>query len=177
MSEWKRILKASIYGGSLCRIYSVFPTSSHNKVGRENGEKPWFAGLGKLTMNNDVRMIIPIDEETGVVMISYTDGVIADRWAKMESEKGIREVNRRLKELIDERLKISIPMPKHTKIFHWLNGVGYWKVGANSSAVEKMATVGVRGMYFCGENYSSENQQWIEGSLDTAELVFQSMRL
>lgn len=124
-----------------------------------------------MTMKNDVRMIIPIDEEKGVVMISYTDGAIANRWARMESEKGIREVNQRLKELIDERLDISIPMPKHTRVFYWSNGVGYWKVGADSATVEKRATNGFHGLYFCGENYSAKNQQWVEGALDTAELV------
>ena len=165
-NEWKRIIKASVYGGSLCRIYSVFPPS----------EKPWFSGLGKITMDNDVRMIIPIDEEKGVVMISYTDGAIANRWANLKSEKGIREVNRRLKEIIDDKLGVSIPIPKHTRIFHWSNGVGYWKVGADSAEVEKLATRGFDGMYFCGENYSAKNQQWVEGSLDTADLVFKEMK-
>jgi protoporphyrinogen oxidase len=164
-TEWKRIIKASVYGGSLCRIYSVFPQSGSESKGS------WFAGLGKMTMKNDVRMIIPVDEEKGVVMISYTDGAIANRWARMESEKGIREVNRRLKELIDARLNTSIPMPKHTRVFYWPNGVGYWKVGADSAAVEKRATNGFHGLYFCGENYSAKNQQWVEGALDTAKMV------
>lgn len=179
INEWKRIIKASVYGGSLCRIYSVFPPSDKHpsdKPRSDKDEKPWFAGLGKLTMNNDVRMIIPIDEEKGVVMISYTDGVIANRWAKLKSEKGMREVNRRLKEIIDEELGVSIPIPKHTRIFHWSNGVGYWKVGADSAAIEKMATQGLGGMYFCGENYSSKNQQWVEGALDTAEIVFRNIK-
>ena len=214
INEWKRIIKASVYGGSLCRIYSVFPPSDKHpsdkhpsdkhpsdkhpsdkhpsdkhpsdkhpsdkhpsdKHPSDKDEKPWFAGLGKLTMNNDVRMIIPIDEEKGVVMISYTDGVIANRWAKLKSEKGMREVNRRLKEIIDEELGVSIPIPKHTRIFHWSNGVGYWKVGADSAAIEKMATQGLGGMYFCGENYSSKNQQWVEGALDTAEIVFRNIK-
>ena len=167
-TEWKRILRASVYGGSLCRIYSVFPQRDKEQ---KEAKGPWFAGLGKMTMKNDVRMIIPIDEEKGVVMISYTDGAIANRWARMESEKGIREVNQRLKELIDERLDISIPMPKHTRVFYWSNGVGYWKVGADSATVEKRATNGFHGLYFCGENYSAKNQQWVEGALDTAELV------
>jgi monoamine oxidase len=182
MSEWKRIVKDSVYEGSLCRIYSVFPPSVKERVKerdkervKERDKSPWFAGLGKITMNNPVRMIIPIDEEKGVVMISYTDGVIADKWAKIESEKGIREVNRRLKEIIDSELNISIPMPKHTRIFHWSNGVGYWKVGADSAAVENRATRGFGGMHFCGENYSAKNQQWIEGSLDTADLVFKEL--
>jgi monoamine oxidase len=168
-TEWKRIIKASVYGGSLCRIYSVFPLSGSESKGS------WFAGLGKITMKNDVRMIIPVDEEKGVVMISYTDGAIANKWARMESEKGIREVNRRLKELIDERLNISIPLPKHTRVFYWPNGVGYWKVGADSAAVEKRATNGFHGLYFCGENYSAKNQQWVEGALDTAEMVLRKI--
>jgi monoamine oxidase len=108
-------------------------------------------------------------------MISYTDGKIADKWAKMESEKGIREVNRRLRELIEERFGRSIPLSRHTRVFYWSNGVGYWKVGADSSSVEKAGAAGFRGMHFCGENYSAKNQQWIEGALDTAERVLQTI--
>lgn len=165
MTEWKRTVRASIYGGSLCRIYSQFGR------GNDDDDDVWFSGLGKLTLTNDLRQIIPIDEKTGVVMISYSDGANADKWNKLMSEGGIRAVNRQLKMLVDSALGISIPGPRHTKIFYWSNGVGYWRVGADSLAVEKKAAKGCSGMHFCGENYSSKNQQWIEGALDTADRV------
>jgi monoamine oxidase len=157
--DWKRIIKASIFGGSLCRIYSKFDES-------------WFAKLGKLTIDNDLRMIIPIDAKTGVVMISYSDGPVANKWAKLEESAGIREVNRRLKSLVEDGLGIKlVGGPKHTKLFHWSDAVGYWRVGADSAKVERMAVDGFCGMHFAGENYSRANQQWVEGSLDTSDLV------
>jgi hypothetical protein len=62
-------------------------------------------------------------------------------------------------------------LEKHTKIFHWSDAVGYWRVGADSAKVERMAANGFGGVHFAGENYSRLNQQWLEGSLDTAENV------
>lgn len=157
--NWKRTLKASVYGGSLCRIYSQF-------------DRAWFAEFGKLTIDNDLRMVIPIDAKTGIVMIAYSDGAVANKWSKLEETAGIREVNRRLKSLVEDGLGIQITGgPKHTKLFHWSDAVGYWRVGADSARVERMAVDGFCGMHFAGENYSRLNQQWVEGSLDTADLV------
>jgi hypothetical protein len=114
-------------------------------------------------------MIIPI--ESNLAMISYSDGPIANRWAKLFSEEGIRAINERLKFLIQRDMGVRLESLKHTRVFYWSNGVGYWKVGADSSSIEKRSTNGFSGLYFCGENYSSHNQQWVEGALDTAELV------
>jgi hypothetical protein len=156
--NWKQVIRSSIYGGSLCRIYSKF-------------DDTWFADFGKLTIHNDLRMIIPIDSKSGVVMIAYSDGTVANKWAKLEETHGVREVNRRLKMLVEDGLGLEKVVPKHTKIFHWSDAVGYWRVGADSAKVERMAANGFGGVHFAGENYSRLNQQWLEGSLDTAENV------
>jgi monoamine oxidase len=158
-SAWKHDVKSAIYGGSLCRIYSQF-------------SKPWFAGMGKLTTDSDLRHIIPIDEKSGVVMISYSDGAIANKWNRIQ---GTREVAKKLKELVESDLGVRIEMPKRTKVFYWSNGVGYWRVGADSAAIERCAIRGYQGLHFCGENFSSENQQWVEGALDTADRLFSSI--
>jgi monoamine oxidase len=157
IGQWKHAIKASIYSGSLCRIYSRVEPSSVDLL------------QGKRTLHNDLRMIIPI--ESNLAMISYSDGPIANRWAKLFSEEGIRAINERLKFLIQRDMGVRLESLKHTRVFYWSNGVGYWKVGADSSSIEKRSTNGFSGLYFCGENYSSHNQQWVEGALDTAELV------
>lgn len=171
--EWKHAIKSSIYGGSLCRIYSKFAKAvpSDDAWFAEFAKRRHCVPLGKLTIDNDLRMIIPIDAKSGVVMIAYSDGKVANKWAKMEEQEGVREVNRRLKMLVEEGIRIKIGAPKHTKIFHWSDAVGYWRVGADSARVERMATNGFFGLHFAGENYSRLNQQWLEGALDTAEGV------
>lgn len=144
--------------GSLCRIYSQFAK-------KDSG---WLQGLSKITTNNDLRMIIPIDADKGIVMISYTDNQFADKWHNMYKKKGIDAVNKRLRELVKETLDIDIAEPIKTKVFYWSCGVGYWNVGANSSMVAKRMErpFGKKcRLYVCGEHFSERNQQWMEGAM------------
>lgn len=156
MAEWKRTIRSSIYGGSLCRIYSQLEHAD------------WLTE--KTTINDDLRIIIPMNNQ--VTMISYSDNKTADRWNKRMSEGGgVRAVNERLKSLIQKDIGVDPGQLKHTQVFYWPNAVGYWRVGADSESVEKLASTVSDSMFFCGENYSQKNQQWIEGSLDTADFV------
>jgi monoamine oxidase len=160
----ENILK-KIKCGSLCRIYSVFEPDEHGNV--------WFKKLPKFTTNNNLRMIIPIDEKKGVVMISYSDNIFAKYWKNLHDTEGIRSVNKKLKEYIFESLGIHIPMPKYTKLFYWSCGVGYWGVGANSHEISNQIIQPFDNMdlFVCGENYSENNQQWMEGALETSKRV------
>lgn len=148
-----------IYCGSLCRIYSNF-------------DDVWFKGLPKMTTNNNLRMIIPYNEKKGTIMISYSDNKYADYWSALYNKKGIEHVNREIQRYIHQSLGISIPKPKHTKIFYWKCGVGYWTIGANSAEISRYIIRPFVDIDFfvCGENYS-ENQQWIEGALETSNHV------
>jgi monoamine oxidase len=116
-------------------------------------------------------MVIPIDEEKGIIMVSYTDNKYADFWNNLRNTEGALEVNREIVRLLYQVFGSKIPMPHSTKIFYWSNGVGYWGVGANSSEVAKKVLNPFPNMYICGENYSDTNQQWMEGALETAEQV------
>jgi len=113
--------------GSLCRIYSQFAKK----------DAEWLKGLSKTTTDNDLRMIIPIDADNGIVMISYTDNRFADKWHNMYKTDGVDAVNKRLRELVKETLDVDIAEPIKTKLFYWSCGVGYWNVGANSAEVAK----------------------------------------
>jgi monoamine oxidase len=147
--------------GSLCRIYSRFR------------ETKWLSDLPKLTTNNDLRMIIPIQPEKGVVMISYTDNRFADEWHTLYKEHGTDAVNRRIVSLVRETLGIQLSPPTHTKVFYWPCGVGYWNVGANSTHVSKRIIHPFPGkrLFICGEHFSEMHQQWMEGALETSERV------
>jgi monoamine oxidase len=157
----------SVYCGPLCRIYTTFPPSASGKV--------WFEGLPKMTTDNEIRMIIPIDPAKGTIMITYTDNKYADFWKKLHERKGMRGVNEKIQKLIRQSLGINVPPPQHTKIFYWSCGVGYWKIGVNSKEVSQRMIQPLPHipLYVCGENYSEKRQQWIEGALETAKQVME----
>ena len=161
-----RSLLNKIECGTLCRIYSKFDTNS-----------VWFKDMDKFTTDNDLRMVIPVNSKEGIVMISYSDNIFADRWQKLYEKHGIRAVNTKLRDDILESTGKWIPMPKHTQVFYWDCGVGYWGVGADSSRVAEKMIQPFKNMplYVCGENYSENGQQWIEGALETADSVLRHL--
>ena len=151
----------------LCRIYCKFDMN--------NRENAWIRNLPKITTNNNLRIIIPIDSKAGVIMASYTDHKYADFWLQLYESQGVKGVNKELVKLYKETLGIDIPFPISTKVFHWGCGVGYWGKGADSASLEKtfLQPFANTPLYVCGEHYSADNQQWIEGALITAEKVIQ----
>jgi hypothetical protein len=136
----------------LCRIYSkTDPVKLHN-----------------MTMNNDLRMIIPITST--LIMSSYTDGKYAEKWKHVHDTEGVKGVNKKLHQDMKE-IGLNIPL-RHTKLFYWFNGVGYWGVGADSKMIsESLKQPYDMNLFICGENYSYDYQQWMEGALDTSRQV------
>ncbi len=175
----------SVIEGSLCRIYAVYPVADagnrktrrkKNRSGGVGGSGVWFAGLSKFTVNNDIRMVIPIDEKKGVIMASYTDGDIADSWWKLYGEgdgSGEDEVNQKLRVLLSNAMGFDIGLAKKILVCYWKHGVGYWGVGVDSHYVSKniLKPFSDLDFFICGENYSQSNQQWMEGGLETAQKV------
>jgi len=143
----------------LCRIYSRF-------------SETWFENLPKITTNNHLRMVIPVNKEKGIVMISYTDNKYADYWHKIYKNKGIERINEKIKEEIEESIGIIIPhKPIQTDIYYWNCGVGYWGIGANSQEISQRMIqpfINKPHLFCCGEHYSEKFQQWIEGALETS---------
>ena len=88
--------------------------------------------IPRLTINNQLRYIIPIDKERGIIMISYTDNYYAEYWKKIRENAGIRGVVKKHKELIKEGLKLNMPEPLETKMFYWEDGVAFYGKGFNS---------------------------------------------
>jgi len=153
-----RPLFSQIVCAPLCRIYSKFPVVRG---------KTWFSGLPKFTTNNNLRMVIPISEKDGVIMISYSDNKYADGWNRLYKSRGVEGVDRELARLIKKSTGIDIPAPISTRVFHWPCGVGYWGIDADSSRFPLQPDARFP-IYLCGEHYSARYQQWIEGALETA---------
>ena len=165
-----RPLLKQIVCAPLCRIYSKFPKGADGKV--------WFSGLSKIATNNNLRMIIPISEEDGTIMISYTDNKFANYWQRVYRDEGVVGVNRRLKKYIKQSLGIVIPEPISTVVFYWSCGVGYWGVGSDSELVSREIVQPFGRsvpMFVCGEHVSANHQQWIEGALETSDAVIDKM--
>jgi hypothetical protein len=141
----------------LCRIYSVV----------EGAGARW---PHKFSTNTDIRYYIPIRGD--VAMISYTDNDYARKWNRIYEEDGTQVLNRELKKELEKTVGPIKAMPKKTKVFYWECGVGYWGVGADSANFDQEP---LSGLFICGENVSEENQQWIEGALDTAEWVLKKV--
>lgn len=162
----------------LCRIYSKFPLHENNKKGKGDRE-PWFKGLTKLTTNNNLRMIIPIDENEGIIMSSYTDNKYARFWKDLFDKEGEQGLNIELVKLLKQSTGLDVDMPLKTHLFYWPCGVGYWGIGSNSEVVSKqiLQPFPHLELFICGENYSWHNQQWIEGALETSNFVLEKLSL
>jgi monoamine oxidase len=153
----------------LCRIYCKFDMN--------NRKNAWLHNLPKITTNNNLRIIIPIDPKSGVIMASYTDHKFADFWLHLYEKEGTKGVNQELVKLYKETLGIDIPSPISTKVFHWRCGVGYWGKGADSASLEQtfLHPFPEMRLFICGEHFSADSQQWIEGALKTAKKVVEKI--
>ena len=156
----------------LCRIYSRY----NDQIDKD--KDIWFKNLPKLTTNNNLRMVIPINKEKGIIMISYTDNKFAEYWNNIYKKEGIHKLNKVLKNEIQDSTGIIIPREQlqtvQTNVYYWKCGVGYWGIGANSSEISRnMINPVILGgnIFCCGEHYSENFQQWIEGALETSEKV------
>jgi hypothetical protein len=158
----------------LLRIYAVFPKAKlcDGTVG------PWFAGMSNTVTPGPLRYIIPISEEAGTIMISYTDGDdTAPFWAAAQAADapgaaGAAATNRLTKLIMRNVRRLfgsHIPDPTFLKAHPWTVGSTYWKPGRyNVDTVIKASRQLESSVFVIGESFSKE-QAWIEGALESAE--------
>lgn len=155
-----RSLTGTIGCKTLCRIYAQF-----------DKRNIWFKHIPKSTTNNQLRYVIPIDRDKGLIMISYTDGKYARYW----KDKDETTMTKRLKAYIHQTFDFEIASPIYMKKCYWPLGTAYWKPNVKSYEVaRKMIQPMDCPLYICGENYST-NQGWIEGALETSDIVLHKM--
>jgi len=160
---------AKIKCAPLCRIYSRFSVDSDGNI--------WFKGLPKFSTNNNLRMVIPVNEKTGVIMISYTDNIFADFWQRLYKRGGLKSVNKELIRLMKLSTGLDIPEPLETHVFYWDCGTGYWGVGADSDVLTEdlLHPFLDKPLFICGEHYSNTGQQWMEGALETGDRLLKKI--
>lgn len=143
----------------LLRIYAKYPPNAAGKI--------WFESLPKTVTSNPLRYIIPINSKTGLIMISYTDGVDTTYWKDCESPELERRIERHIKELFPD---LDIPNPTHVQKHYWSGGCTYWLPGSyDVKTASREAMNPSSNVYIVGESIS-EQQAWIEGALESAEV-------
>jgi len=148
--RWKPLSYVAM--SPLLRIYAKF-------------ERPWFSGLSRIVTTSPIRYFLPINEEKGEAMISYTDNVFAEHYMKMGEDAMKKAVMKDLRQLFPER---EIPDPLVFESFRWDDGVSYWLPGDYSPAtVSRESLHPFPGIYVCGEGFSLR-QGWMEGALENA---------
>ena len=156
------ILNDSISTKSLCRTYAIFDTNDE-----------WYKNIKhKITTNNQLRHIIPIDPKNGLIMISYTDYKYTDYWHNLKNSQS--KLKNAVVSLVKETFKIDINPPLKVIVCYWKSGVAYWNKGVNSTEISNFLSNPMPNIYICGENYSL-NQSWVEGALETSDTFLKTI--
>ena len=114
-----------------------------------------------------MQFIIPIDNKSGLIQISYSDDYISNYWNVLSTIEIKQNLVKYLREIFPNE---NITEPEWITKHYWSNGAHFWKVGIKSKAIQKKLekTFKPKKIYIIGEIYSSR-QAWIEGSLETVE--------
>jgi len=150
----------------LLRIYAKYPTKDL-----------WFKGMKRTITDNYIRHIIPINEEEGVIMISYTDDIYAEMWNRYYNISENFLVTMLHKE-IKNIFGVEPPKPEFLSFHYWENGIHVWDTGfdMDEEYSKMIKPFNDKEIYICGESFSKK-QGWIEGSLETAYDVIKSIQI
>lgn len=155
-NKYKNLLD-TVHVGNLLRIYAKFDVNKNK----------WIKNIKKTVSDNKLQFIIPINNEKGLIQISYTDDYIANFWNILNDKQIKMNLVRFLKEIFPN---YDITEPNWITKHYWCNGSHFWKVGVKSKLIKKKInnTFNPKNIYILGEIYS-DRQAWIEGSLETVE--------
>lgn len=147
----------------LIRIYAKYPKNKNGKV--------WFHNIKRTITDNFIRHIIPIDYDSGIIMISYSDSITAEMWNNLYL-LGEKELTKKINTEIKQLLNINIPEPLEYNVYFWKEGVHMWKTNTKMDIDYKkiMKPFPKSNIYICNEAYS-KHQCWIEGALKMSKDV------
>lgn len=151
----------SVEGVNLHRIYAKYKVGDSRWLARDD--------VTRTTTDLPLRQFIPIDKDTGVAMVSYSDMFDADYW-RVYAELGTTQ----LEGEIHKQLTHVYPQSKISKTTEWIrsyfwpSAVHCWKAGVNPTAVRARLRAIDPQLHIVGESYSLR-QGWIEGALEMAE--------
>jgi len=152
----------SVKAEPLLRMYAIYP-KKNNKV--------WFDGLPRIITDTPIQYIIPINYETGLIMISYTDNYFTGFWQSVLLENKTKEyLHQYLTDIFPDK---DIPDPIYLNQHFYSEGSHYYLPEQNSDEIqEQLLNIGKqKNIWFIGEAFSN-HQAWIEGALETASNTF-----
>ena len=154
--------------GYFKKYESIFNTVSDGHLLRifAKYKDVWFKDMPKILTQNKLQFIIPIDYNSGLIQISYSDRYNADFWNAFKNEKDVKKyLTKILNEMFPEK---NIKEPEWITMHFWKAGDHMWNVGVNTKKIqEKMDDIFIpKDIYILGETYS-ERQAWIEGAIET----------
>ena len=160
-----------LYNAPLLRIYAKYPINKTTK-------KAWFCDLPRLTTNSFLRHIIPIDANSGLIMISYTDGSDTNVFLQDKTSQKLKD-EETIKNMIQDELKLilpkyNIPQPTYFKTHMWNVGAHHWKPNCNSKEIQNEIKNPLKDVYIIGEAFS-QKQAWAEGSLESVESIIDKL--
>ena len=133
--------------------------------------EPWFKGLGRVVSDDLPRYILPINEENGTCMISYTDGADTRVYARVFKKYGEYPLSslvmKDVRKLFPDK---KIPNPLFIAAYFWDLGATYWKPGhydperVSRELIHPLPSQ-LPGVYLTGESWSLK-QAWVEGALE-----------
>ena len=155
-NKYKYLLD-TVHVGNLLRIYAKFDVNKNK----------WIKNIKKTVSDNKLQFIIPINNEKGLIQISYSDDYIANFWNILNDNQIKINLVRFLKEIFPN---YDITEPNWITKHYWCNGSHFWKVGVKSKLIKKKINniFNPKNIYILVEIYS-DRQAWIEGSLETVE--------
>ena len=145
----------SIEMAPLNRIFVKFPMNENGHV--------WFQDLLRTTTPLPIRYIIPLNYETGLIQISYTDNEFASYWHTLTRQECEKQIIHYLRKMFPDR---HIPNPVWLERFYWREGVTYWKPSYKVYRNSKN-----KNYYIAGEIMSTTHSGWIEGALESSKRV------
>lgn len=147
------------------RIFEIYDTKT---------SEAWFKDLPKLSTNEELEFVIPIDPKSGLIMSSYNENLSTNQnyWLNLynKSKKDFKNtLNKKLNNIFSV-FNIAVPQSIYVKMHYWSMGVAAWKKNVDSNYISQKIINLIPNFYICGENYSNY-QAWCEGSLQTSEEV------
>ena len=153
----------------LLRCYAIFDPKS-----------VWFKDLSRVVTPARPRYVLPMDVNSGTIMISYTDGSDARAYMACQKEDGDKGLEKMImadiRKLFPDR---TIPKPLFFRSHPWTTGCTYWLPGPYDPATESRESIHplpstFPGVWLCGESWAMR-QAWVEGALEQADVLLESI--
>ena len=155
----------SVSSSSYLRLYAIYPKDKKTNL-------VWFHDINKTVTNTIFRQIIPIDKEKGLIELCYVDSIYAEMMRDIIIEgKLLYYINHYLKKLFPNK---KIPEPIYVNNHFWKYGNHFWKPNFDGNKLMSQIINPEPNIYVAGESYSNY-QGWIEGALQTSDLVIQQL--